>query len=214
MNMKSVRFLLSIVLMSLPTLAFTQSDIHKHGSGSSTQPDAQNTGAPKTTAPTSEAQVSFDTLKTLAGEWEGTVKTDLPGIDPMANTRMHTTMRVTSRGNVLVHEFQEAGTPLDPAKYDHPVTMMYLDADRLNLVHYCDAGNRPHMTGKMSPDGKKVEFDFADLSGSNKHGHMHHAIFTLVDSNHHIEDWTYMMPGDKPVQAHFELTRIATIAAK
>ena len=212
--MKSVRFLLSIVLMSLPTLAFTQSEVHKHGSASSAQPDAQNTDAAKTAAPKSEAQVSFDTLKSLAGEWEGTVKTNLPGIDPMANIRMHTTMRVTSRGNVLVHEFQEAGTPLDPAKYDHPVTMMYLDADRLNLVHYCDAGNRPHMTGKMSPDGKKVEFDFADLSGSNKHGHMHHAIFTLVDASHHIEDWTYMMPGDKPVQAHFELTRITTIAAK
>ena len=212
--MKSLRFWLSVVLMSLSTLAFAQSDAHKHGSGSSAQPEAQNADAAKPAAPKSEAQVSFDTLKTLAGEWEGTVKTDLPGVDPMANTRMHTTMRVTSRGNALVHEFQEAGTPLDPAKYDHPVTMMYVDGDRLNLVHYCDAGNRPHMTGKMSPDGKKVEFAFADLSGSNKYGHMNHAVFTIIDANHHIEDWTYMMPGDKPVQAHFDLTRIATIAAK
>jgi len=39
-------------------------------------------------------------------------------------------------------------------------------------------------------------------------------VFTIIDANHHIEDWTYMMPGDKPVRAHFELTRIATIAAK
>ena len=210
--MKSLRSCLSVVLLSLSSLAFGQSDTHQHGAGSSAQPEAQT--ASKPAAPKSEAQVSFDTLKTLAGEWEGTVKTDLPGVDPMANIRMHTTMRITSRGNALVHEFQEAGTPLDPSKYDHPVTMMYVDADRLNLVHYCDAGNRPHMTGKMSPDGKKVEFEFADLSGSNKHGHMNHAVFTIVDANHHIEDWTYMMPGDKPVQARFDLTRIATIAAK
>src|SRR5919199_668466 len=69
--------------------------------------------------------------------------------------------------NASAHEFQESGTPFDPAKYDHPVTMLYVNDDQLNLVHYCDAGNRPHMTGKISPDGKKVEFEFADLSGSN-----------------------------------------------
>jgi len=205
--MKSLRFLLSVVLISLSTSAFSQSDAHKHGSGSSAQPDPQNTNADKTVAPKSEAQVAFETLKTLAGEWEGTVKTDLPGVDPMANTRMHTSMRVTSRGNALVHEFQEAGTPLDPKKYDHPVTMVYVDADQLNLVHYCDAGNRPHMTGKMSPDGNRVEFEFADLSGSNKYGHMYHSVFTIIDANHHTEDWTYMLPGDKPVHAHFDLQR-------
>ena len=64
------------------------------------------------------------------------------------------------------------------------------------------------MTGKISPDGKTLEFDFVDLSGSNKHGHMHHAVFTIIDANHHIEDWTYMLPGDKPIHAHFDLHRV------
>ena len=36
---------------------------------------------------------------------------------------------------------------------------------------------------------------------------MHHAVFTFIDENHHTEDWTYMMPGDKPVRAHFDLQR-------
>jgi phage tail protein X len=102
---------------------------------------------------------------------------------------------------------QEAGTPLDPAKYDHPVTMFYLDNNRLTLVHYCDAGNRPRMVARTSPDGKTVEFDFLDVSGSTQYGHMHHAVFTTIDANHHVEDWTYMMPGDKPVHAHMDLTR-------
>jgi hypothetical protein len=114
-------------------------------------------------------------------------------------------MRVTSRGNVLVHEFQEAGTPLDATKYDHPVTMLYMDGDQLTLVHYCDAGNRPRMTGKMSPDGKTVEFELKDISGSTEH-HMHHSVFTIVDANHHTEDWTFMMK-DKPIHAHFDLHR-------
>jgi hypothetical protein len=114
-------------------------------------------------------------------------------------------MRVTSRGNVLVHEFQEAGTPLDAAKYDHPVTMLYLDGDQLTLVHYCDAGNRPRMVGKMSPDGKTLEFEFKDISGNPEY-HMHHAVFTIIDANHHTEDWTFMMK-DKPIHAHFDLHR-------
>jgi hypothetical protein len=116
-------------------------------------------------------------------------------------------MRITSRGNALVHEMQEAGAPLDPNKYDHPLTMLYVDNDHLTLVHYCDAGNRPRMVGTVSPDGKKVEFAFTDLSGGNQYGHMYHAIFTSIDANHHTEDWTYMLPGDKPMHAHMDLTR-------
>ena len=188
--MKSHRFLLSVALIALSAVAIAQSD------------------AQKSVAPVpSEAQKSFATMKSLAGEWEGPV--NVPEAPQMSGAKMHLSLRVTSRGNVLVHEFQEAGTPLDPAKYDHPVTMLYVDvdADRLTLVHYCDAGNRPRMTGKISPDGKTLEFDFADLSGSNKYGHMYHSVFTIIDANHHTEDWTYMMPGDKPVHAHFDLQR-------
>jgi len=194
--MKYIRLTMSVILMSLATAAFAQSDAHKMET-------------PKIPVPKSEAQTSFDTMKTLAGDWEGPVKTDMPVEAKVDIKPLHVSMRVTSRGNVLVHEFQEAGTPLDPAKYDHPVTMLYVDADadRLTLVHYCDAGNRPRMTGKISPDGKTLEFDFADLSGSNKYGHMYHAVFTLIDANHHTEEWTYMTPGDKPIHASFDLQR-------
>src|SRR5437867_1803552 len=172
--MNSLRFVQSVVLLSFSTVAFAQAGAQE----SSVAPVP------------SEAEKSFATMKSLAGEWEGPVTTDMSeamkakmGADEL--NPMHVSMRVTSRGNALVHELQEAGTPLDATKYDHPVTMLYVDADRLNLVHYCDAGNRPHMTGKMSPDGKTMEFDFADLSGGNKYGHMHHAVFTIIDANHH-----------------------------
>jgi hypothetical protein len=57
------------------------------------------------------------------------------------------------------------------------------------------------MVARTSPDGKTVEFDFLDLSGDNQYGHMYHAVFTIIDANHHTEDWTYMMPGDKPLRA-------------
>lgn len=194
--MKSVRSVLLLALVSFTTFAFAQGHDHK-----STDVSAQSTVA-------SDAQKSFDEMKTFAGDWEGPLTVDPP--QPQwddGNNRLHVSMRITSRGNAIVHEMQAANTPLDPSKYDHPLTMFYVDNDRLNLVHYCDAGNRPHMIGKLSPDGKKVEFDFLDLSGGNKYGHMYHAVFTAIDANHHTEDWTYMMPGDKPVRAHFDLRR-------
>ena len=112
------------------------------------------------------------------------------------------TLRVTSRGNALMHDLTVSGIP------DNPITMFYLDSDRLVLTHYCDAGNRPRMEGKMSPDGKVLEFELLDVAGGMQKGHMHHAVFTLIDADHHTEDWTYMLPGDQSVRAHFELSRI------
>jgi hypothetical protein len=185
--MKYLRAMLSVVaLLSLSTVALAQSDAQK---------------------PPSDSQKAFDKLKTLAGSWEGRVTTlpPQPGMGDGALTDI--SLRITSRGNAMVHEMKAAGTADDPARYDHPVTMFYLDSDRLLLTHYCDAGNRPRMSGKMSADGKTMEFEFLDLSGGTQFGHMDHAVFTFIDANHHIEEWTYMMPGDKPVHARFDLLR-------
>ena len=195
--MKSLRLMLPVVLLALSTVALAQSDAQTPVA----QPEAQKASV----APVlSEAQKSFATMKTLAGEWEGPVT--VPEMPEMSGGKpMHLSLRVTSRGNALVHEMQEAGTPLDATKYDHPVTMLYVDGDQLMLVHYCDAGNRPRMTGKMTPDGKTVEFELKDISGSTEM-HMHHSVITLIDANHHLEDWTFMM-GDKPIHAHVELHR-------
>jgi len=150
----------------------------------------------------SDAQKSFTKLKTLSGVWEGKVTTDMKVAAPLEETPMHVVLRTTSRGNALMHEMTSAGSP------DDPVTMFYLDEDRVLLTHYCDAGNRPRMEGKLSPDGKTLEFTFIDVVGNNLNQHMHHAKFTFVDADHHTEDWMFMM-GDTPVHAHFELHRVA-----
>ncbi|HWZ44851.1 MAG TPA: hypothetical protein VNW97_15355 [Candidatus Saccharimonadales bacterium] len=170
-KMKSLRRMLSAVLMSLATVALAQSD----------------------------AQQSFDKLKTLAGSWEGQVTTTPQ--DAAMDGKLQVSFRVTSRGNALMHEMTGAGSA------DDPITMLYMDQDRLLLTHYCDAGNRPRMTGKMSADGKTVEFQFLDVAGSTQYGHMHHAVITFLDANHHTEDWTFLLKGDKLVHAHFDLQR-------
>lgn len=180
--MKCLRLMLSVVLMSLCTLAFAKTDTQK------------------TDAPKSDAQKAFDEMKTLAGSWEGRV-TSVPPEADIEGKPSQVTLRVTSMGHTLMHEATGAGRP------DDPITMFVVEGDRLLLTHYCDADNRPRMVGRMSADGKTVEFDFLDVTGNLKYGHMQHAVFTVIDANHHTEDWTYLRPGDKPVQAHFDLQR-------
>lgn len=170
--MKSLRMMLPLVVITLAAAALGQSD----------------------------AQKSFDKLKTLAGSWEGTVTT-FPVQSDVQGKHLELTLRQTSMGNELMHEARMEG------RMDDPITMLYLDGDRLLLTHYCDAGNRPRMAARASADGKTVEFDFLDVAGSTEYGHMHHAVFTFIDANHHTEDWTYMQPGDNPVRAHFDLQR-------
>ena len=182
--MKHFRLMLAVFMLSIPTLAFAQSDTMS-GMKSATQSDAQK---------------SFEQLKTLAGSWEGRFST-VPPRAQVEGKVARVSLRVTSMGNAMVHEMTGEGRP------DDPITMLYLDGNQLLLTHYCDAGNRPRMVARGSSDGKVVEFDFLDVAGSTQYGHMHHAVFTAIDANHHTEDWTYMEPGDKPVHAHIELTR-------
>ncbi|MFL6245295.1 MAG: hypothetical protein ACJ74H_04670 [Thermoanaerobaculia bacterium] len=170
--MRHIRFALTAALLSLATVAFAESD----------------------------AQKSFEKLKTLAGSWDGAVTT-IPKTPSIDGKEMHVSLRVTSMGNTLMHEMTGAGRP------DDPITMLYLDDDRLALTHYCDAGNRPRMAGTVSEDGKTIEYQFVDVAGSTQYGHMHGAVFTFVDADHHSEEWTFMLPGGKSVRAHVDLHR-------
>ena len=195
--MESLSSILSAIVLSLATMAFAQSgaqksDAHQH--------EAQTPQAAK-----SESQKSFEKLKTLAGDWEGPV-TLQPRAPETENggKPMHVSMRVTSMGHLLMHEMKSEGSA------DDPVTTIYLDGDHLLLTHYCDAGNRPRMVAKTSPDGKTVEFDFVDITGNTQYGHMQHAVFTAIDDNHHTEEWTFLLPGDKAMHAHFDLQRVST----
>lgn len=148
----------------------------------------------------SDAQSSFDKLKGLAGAWEGTV-TAVPPEPTVQGKIAQISLRVTSMGNALMHEITIPGRP------DDPITMLYLDSDRLLLTHYCDAGNRPRMVGTSAPDGKSVKFNFLDIAGSTQYGHMHGAAFNVINPDHHTEEWTFMVEGKEPVHAHFDLQR-------
>jgi hypothetical protein len=188
--MKAISFVTCAWMLCVATLALSQSETHK--------PEGKNPDAQQ-----ASAQQAFARLKTLAGNWKGHAAMG-PDSAPV-----RVSIRVTSGGSALMHEMVPEGRSDDPSiGDDDPITMIYIDGDRLILTHYCDSGkNRPRMVGKLSPDGKTVEFDFLDVSGDTTFGHTHHAVFTIIDADHHTEDWTYMSPADRPGQAHIALVR-------
>jgi hypothetical protein len=174
-SMKSARLLVTILVAVISTVAFTQSD------------------APKSVAlASSEAQKSFDKLKTLAGIWEGTFE----------GAPLHITLRVTSMGNTLMHEMK-GESPEDP------ITMIHLDGDQLVLTHYCDAGNQPHMVATTSPDGKTITFNFISASNllSSQMGHMQRVTFNFIDPDHHTEKWEFAMADGKTEGGLLDLKR-------
>lgn len=180
--MKTFRPLIPLLFVSFSTLALAN--------------------APADTAGQTPAQKSFDELKSLAGGWAGTLTT-VPAAASYQGKHLQVSLRVTSSGNAVMHEMRVPGEP------DDPITMLYVNGQQLFLRHYCDAGNRPRMVAHASPDGKTITFSLVDVSGSKRNGYMEHAVFTIIDANHHIEDWTYLEPGNHPVTAHFDLHRDA-----
>lgn len=138
----------------------------------------------------SDAQKTFDQLKTLSGNWEGKASN---GKD------LKVSFRPTSGGSALMSEIMGD---------ENMITMFHMDNDRVLATHYCGAGNQPRMRGNMSPDGKTIRFTFVDATNlaSPKSGHMHTLVITMPDADHHSEDWTFVADG-KELREHFDLTR-------
>ena len=155
---------------------------------------AQTMSPPTNDSAPSDAQKAFDKMKTLAGSWQGTIMGRL----------LNVTIRPASSGTTILYEATNGagGVP------DHEITMFYVDGDRLLATHYCDAGNRPRFEGKMSPDGNTVEFSFLDLAGGTQGGLVKRMVFTMIDANKHVIEFTFIMPNGKPVELRGEFERI------
>jgi len=138
----------------------------------------------------SDAQKSFDQLKSLSGSWEGKASSGKP---------VHVAFRVTSMGSALMSEIKGE---------DDMITMFNLDGERLLMTHYCGAGNQPRMLATTSADGKTITFDFLDATNlaSSGAGHMNRVVISMLDAKHHTEEWNFIDHG-KAMKEVFDLRR-------
>jgi len=140
----------------------------------------------------SDAQKSFTQLKSLTGSWEG--KTP----DGKA---LQVSFRETAGGSALMSEIHGTGP-------ENMVSVIHMDGpNKLLMTHYCGAGNQPRMQANVSPDGKTITFTFFD--GTNiapGAGHMQKMVLTMLDGNHHTEEWTFVDHGNE-MKEFFDLHR-------
>ena len=143
----------------------------------------------------SAGQKSFETIKSLNGEWEG--KNQMG--DPVS-----VFYRMTAGGSALMGEIKSEMK----GHAEDMISMFNMDGNRLLLTHYCAAGNQPRMQASISPDGKSITFDFVDGTNITKSnpGHMQRVIFTFTDATHHTEEWHFAAPGKEMVE-RFDLQK-------
>lgn len=140
----------------------------------------------------SDAQKSFDQLKSLTWSWEGK--------DSMGQS-VEVSYRMTAGGSALMSEIVGHGeTMISMINFDGP--------NRLLLTHYCTVGNQPRMQASASPDGKVITFSFLDATNLDnpQSGHMDHVVIALLGPDHHTEEWNFIDHG-KEIKEFFDLTR-------
>jgi hypothetical protein len=138
-----------------------------------------------------DAQKAFNTIKNLPGTWEG---------KSTEGEQVRVDFKVTSRGSAVMSEI---------LGHEDMISMFHLDGpSRLLMTHYCATGNQPRMQATLSPDGKTMAFDFVDATNlaSPDAGHMQRMVLTLLDDNHHTEEWIFVDHG-KEHKELFDLRR-------
>jgi hypothetical protein len=139
-----------------------------------------------------DSAAAFEKLKSLQGSWDGSDTESQP---------VQVSFRVTSRGSAVMSEIQ--------GKEDM-ITMFHMDGERLMMTHYCGAGNQPRMVASVSPDGNTMTFKFLDATNvlKSQGGHMQQLVVTVIDANHHTEDWSFLADdGKMQMHQHFDLRR-------
>lgn len=128
-----------------------------------------------------DAQRAFNAIKNMPGTWEQQT--------PDGHT-LQVTFKVISGGSAVMSEIADSKEDM--------ISMIHLDGpNRLLLTHYCAAGNQPRMEASFSPDGKVITFRYVDATNltTPDAAHMNQMVLTLIDDNHHKEQWVFAGQG-------------------
>lgn len=144
---------------------------------------------------TEPPNAGFTMLRTLVGDWEGTVMHE--GHAMPAST----SFRLVADGSAILDDLAP-GTPHEM------VTVFHMDGTELLATHYCSHHNQPRLRALPQSSPNVLEFAFKDATNlkSPADPHMTAVKFTIIDANHHVEEWRATANG-QPVTLKFDVHR-------
>lgn len=143
------------------------------------------------TVPAAEnANPSWDKLKSLVGDWEGTYE----------GQPARVSYKVVSNGTALMESMENPDS-------SQMITVYHPDGASLLMTHYCSMGNQPRMRSKGVQNGQ-LDFAYVDAANlkSPDEPRMTRLVMSFPDSDHLIHEWT-SKTGTQEHVARFQFAR-------
>ena len=142
-----------------------------------------------------QAKAALESLKQLAGTWQGTA-----GPDKQPATVVY---RVASGGTVVIET-------LFPETSHEMVTVYHLDGDDLAATHYCSQGNQPRFRldrARSTDDTLRFEFAGGTNLDAAKDGHVHQGEIVIHGPDALSASWQFWNAGALEATLGFTLER-------
>lgn len=150
------------------------------------------------TGPAVSSNETFQAIKALAGDWQGTYE----WIGTTRKGEMNARYYLTGNGSAVVEDLISNGTP-------SMTTVYHLDGADLRATHYCAAGNQPRLKATSGEaDKKSVKFHMIDITNLAKPeaGHVKDLELKLTSANQLTILFTFFGAGKETVEK-IDLTR-------
>jgi len=156
--------------------------------------ETQAEGQKKDSKKAKQAQLIFDKIKSLSGDWIST--------SGEHKGKVTFSISVIAGGSAVV-EREFPGMPHEM------ITVYHLDGDNVMLNHYCMLGNQPRMKAKLGGNENTILFNFAGITNlaSKDDAHMHEGKMIFVDKDTIKSTWVLFKDGKAAEEHTFELAR-------
>jgi hypothetical protein len=141
-----------------------------------------STLSPMISAKNIVATTTFNSLKSLVGDWQGRDGDRVVSVN----------YRLTANDSALVETWT-----MSPTR--ESITIYTLDGERLIATHYCPQGNQPRLRLRRQDADGKLQFQFLDGTGlQDKTASHQHAMWIKIDSaDSFTRSETYIQNGTK-----------------
>ena len=149
--------------------------------------------------PPSASSDTFNLIKALAGDWQGSYE----WIGKNRKGPMNARYYLTGNGTAVVEDLIVDGNA-------NMTTVYHLDGIDLRATHYCAAGNQPRLKATSTDDNKVVKFHMVDITNmaSPEAGHVRDLELRLTSASQITILFTFVGAGKESVE-RIELARKA-----